>query len=144
MGSSETPMGNNSSKMLRELSGATHTLTQVQVHPRNRLPIDREHQKEPNHKGWRSDSDVSTDDQGLLCAAGLVTGEAMVGILLALPIALSSVWPSLAGDPFQLFADPPLGGWPGLVALSFVGLLLVRAAQAKGHAEHGHSTQSGI
>ena len=92
----------------------------------------------------RSDSDVSTDDQGLLCAAGLVTGEAMVGILLALPIALSSVWPSLAGDPFQLFADPPLGGWPGLVALSFVGLLLVRAAQAKGHAEHGHSTQSGI
>lgn len=76
-------------------------------------------------------SERSTDDQGLLCAAGLVTGEAMVGILLALPIALSSVWPSLSADPFQPFADPPLGGWPGLVALSLVGLFLVRAAQAK-------------
>lgn len=79
----------------------------------------------------RSVSGTATDDQGLLCAAGLVTGEAMVGILLALPIALSSVWPSLAADPFQLFAAPPLGGWPGLVALSLVGLFLARAAQAK-------------
>ena len=89
----------------------------------------------------RPASETSTDDQGLLCAAGLVTGEAMVGILLALPIALSSVWPSLAGDPFQLFADPPLGGWPGLLALSLVGLFLVRAGQAKGRAEHDHATR---
>jgi len=75
-------------------------------------------------------SDVPTEDRGLLCAAGLVTGEALVGILLALPIALSSIWPSLSGDPFQLFADPPLGGWPGLAALIVVGLLLVRAARS--------------
>ncbi|ULA58429.1 MAG: Oligopeptide transporter, OPT family [Nitrospira sp.] len=91
----------------------------------------------------RPASETSTDDQGLLCAAGLVTGEAMVGILLALPIALSSFWPSLVGDPFQLFADPPLGGWPGLVALSLVGLFLVRAAQIKGRAENVHATHSG-
>ncbi len=70
-----------------------------------------------------------TDDRGLLFAAGLVTGEALIGILLALPIAFSSVWSSLSGDPFQLFADPPLGGWPGLGALVLVGLFLVRAAQ---------------
>lgn len=75
-------------------------------------------------------TDIPREDRGLLCAAGLVTGEALVGILLALPIALSSVWPSLSGDPFQLFADPPLGGWPGLAALVAVGLLLVRAAQS--------------
>lgn len=75
-------------------------------------------------------SDVPTEDRGLLCAAGLVTGEALVGILLALPIALSSIWPSLSGDPFQLFADPPLGGWPGLAALIVVGVLLVRAARS--------------
>ncbi len=77
----------------------------------------------------RGSSDTSTEDRGLLCAAGLVTGEALVGILLALPIALSSLWPSLAEDPFQLFADPPLSGWPGLAALVCVGLLLVRSAQ---------------
>ena len=87
-------------------------------------------------------AETSSSDQGLLCAAGLVTGEAMVGILLALPIAMSSVWPSLGGDPFQLFADPPLGGWPGLVALSLVGFFLVRAAQAKGDSEHVHATHS--
>jgi putative OPT family oligopeptide transporter len=78
----------------------------------------------------RPSPDTSTEDRGLLCAAGLVTGEALVGILLALPIALSSLWPSLSGDPFQLFAAPPLGGWPGLVALALVGLLLVRSAQS--------------
>ena len=72
----------------------------------------------------------SSEDGGLLYAAGLVTGEALVGILLALPIALSSVWPLLAGDPFQLFAVPPMGGWPGLAALMLVGLLLVRSAQS--------------
>ncbi len=87
-------------------------------------------------------AETSSSDQGLLCAAGLVTGEAMVGILLALPIAMSSVWPSLGGDPFQLFADPPLGGWPGLVALSLVGFFLVRAAQSKGGSEHVHATRS--
>ncbi len=69
------------------------------------------------------------DDRGLLFAAGLVTGEALIGILLALPIAFSSLWPALSGDPFQLFVGPPYGGWPGLCALLLVGLLLVRAAQ---------------
>ena len=78
----------------------------------------------------RPSSETSTEDGGLLYAAGLVTGEALVGILLALPIALSSVWPLLAGDPFQLFAVPPMGGWPGLAALILVGLLLVRSAQS--------------
>jgi putative OPT family oligopeptide transporter len=72
--------------------------------------------------------DSQTNDRGLLFAAGLVTGEALVGILLALPIMLSSVWPSLSGDPFQLFADPPFGGWPGLVALFLVGFFLWRTA----------------
>jgi uncharacterized oligopeptide transporter (OPT) family protein len=75
---------------------------------------------------------AQADDRGLLFAAGLVTGEALVGILLALPIALSSVWPFLSGDPFQVFVDPPLGGWPGLCALLLIGLFLVRATQTRG------------
>ena len=74
---------------------------------------------------------VQAEDRGLLFAAGLVTGEALIGIFLAFPIALSSVWPSLSGDPFQIFADPPLGGWPGLCALILVGLFLIRGAQSK-------------
>ncbi|MDP9131593.1 MAG: oligopeptide transporter, OPT family, partial [Nitrospirota bacterium] len=74
---------------------------------------------------------AQADDRGLLFAAGLVTGEALIGILLALPIALSSIWPFLSGDPFQLFADPPLGGWPGLCALLLIGMFLVRAAQTR-------------
>lgn len=74
---------------------------------------------------------VQADDRGLLFAAGLVTGEALVGILLALPIALSSVWPFLSGDPFQLFVDPPFGGWPGLCTLLLIGLFLVRAARTR-------------
>ncbi len=78
----------------------------------------------------RSGSALFTEDRGLLCAAGLVTGEALVGIVLALPVALSSWWPALAGDPFQLFEVPPWGGWPGLLALVLVALVLVRSAQS--------------
>ena len=79
------------------------------------------------------------DGHGLLFAAGLVTGEALVGILLALPIAFTSFWPALSGDPFQLFAGPPYGGWPGLCALLLVGLLLVRAAQTTTSSKEGSS-----
>jgi putative OPT family oligopeptide transporter len=70
-------------------------------------------------------------DQGLLFAAGLVTGEALVGILLALPIALTGVWPSLSADPFELFEMPPLGGWPGLVALLSIALWMHRTTGTK-------------
>ncbi len=79
----------------------------------------------------QSVSGVQIEDRGLLFSAGLVTGEALVGILLAFPIAFSSVWPSLSGDPFQLFMNPPLGGWPGLGALILIGMCLARAAQVK-------------
>jgi putative OPT family oligopeptide transporter len=71
--------------------------------------------------------------RGLLFAAGLVTGEALMGILLAVPIALSGLWPTLGADPFQVFEAPPLGGWPGLVVLAAVAVLLHRTATARGH-----------
>jgi len=48
------------------------------------------------------------------------------------PIALSGLWPTLGADPFQLFETPPLGGWPGLVVLAAVAVLLHRTATARG------------
>ena len=75
------------------------------------------------------------DDQlprrGLLFAAGLITGEALMGILLAVPIALSGLWPSIGGDPFKLFDTPPFGGWPGLLAVAGVAVMLYRVASAQ-------------
>ncbi len=77
----------------------------------------------------RGEADERTvGQQGLLCAAGLVTGEALTGIALAIPIALSGVWPSLSPDPVMIFEAPPMGGWPGLVILTGVGVWLYRNA----------------
>ncbi|HEY3197783.1 MAG TPA: oligopeptide transporter, OPT family [Nitrospirales bacterium] len=61
---------------------------------------------------------------GLLCAAGLVTGEALMGIALAIPVALSGVWPGLSPDPLMVFEVAPWNGWPGLVMLSGVTVWL--------------------
>lgn len=66
--------------------------------------------------------------RGLLFAAGLITGEALMGILLALPIVLATLWPGFSADPFTLFDRPPLGGWPGLVIVMMVGVALYRLA----------------
>lgn len=66
--------------------------------------------------------------RGLLFSAGLITGEALMGILLALPIALEALWPSMGSDPFTLFDRPPFGGWPGLVVLAVIGGALYRIA----------------
>ncbi|MBA2485881.1 MAG: OPT/YSL family transporter [Nitrospira sp.] len=93
-------------------------------------------------KTRKSSPDFSTEDRGLLFAAGLVTGEALIGILLAVPITLSSVWPSLSEDLFQLFVDPPLGGWPGLAVLTAVGWCLLRVARSTGSCTTGDRTTS--
>jgi uncharacterized oligopeptide transporter (OPT) family protein len=66
--------------------------------------------------------------RGLLFAAGLITGEALMGIMLAIPIALAALWPSLSSDPFAVFESSPLGGWPGLVIVAMVGWALYRIA----------------
>jgi hypothetical protein len=64
--------------------------------------------------------------RGLLSAAGLITGEALMGILLAIPIALGAFWPGLNPDPFMLFEAPPVGGWPGLLMVALAGWALYR------------------
>ncbi|MCS6897363.1 MAG: oligopeptide transporter, OPT family, partial [Nitrospira sp.] len=66
--------------------------------------------------------------RGLLFSAGLITGEALTGICLALPVALGALWPGLDSDPFALFDRSPFGGWPGLLMMVLVGGALYRSA----------------
>lgn len=70
--------------------------------------------------------------RGLLFAAGLITGEALMGILLAVPIALTALWSGLGADPFALFDAPPFGGWPGLMIVILAGAALYRVAVGSG------------
>jgi uncharacterized oligopeptide transporter (OPT) family protein len=64
------------------------------------------------------------DRNGMLFAAGLITGEALVGILLAVPIVIAGRSDVLAfwGE----FNSP----WPGVALLTAVVFLLYRAAVA--------------
>ncbi len=52
---------------------------------------------------------------GLLFASGLITGEALIGIVLALPIAITG-----QKDVLELVKDP-FGSWPGVL---FLGLII--------------------
>ncbi len=58
---------------------------------------------------------------GLLFAAGLITGEALVGILLAIPVALE------VGDAIALGSGE--AAWPGIVLLFAVMAVLFFVAQ---------------
>lgn len=62
--------------------------------------------------------------RGTLMAAGLITGEAVAGVLAAIPIAASGNRDVLA------IADAPYGALPGLLILAVVGVLLARGAKA--------------
>ena len=65
------------------------------------------------------------DRHGLLFASGLITGEALMGILLAIPIVVTS-------NPNELAVlKNPIGTWPGIILLAGVGYWLWRIAKAK-------------
>jgi putative OPT family oligopeptide transporter len=74
------------------------------------------------------DHEAGLPRQGLLFAAGLVTGEALMGITLAVPVALSGFWPGISADPLRLFSDAPAGAWPGLLVIILISGLLYRFA----------------
>lgn len=64
---------------------------------------------------------------GLLFASGLITGEALMGILLAIPIVVT-------GNPNALAVlKNPIGTWPGIILLTGVGCWLWYTAKAKIH-----------
>jgi len=61
--------------------------------------------------------------RGLLFASGLITGEALLGILLAVPIVISG-----RADVLSVLKEP-IGAWPGVVLLAGVGYWLYRTAR---------------
>jgi putative OPT family oligopeptide transporter len=61
--------------------------------------------------------------KGVLFSAGLITGEALVGIVMAIPIVASG-----KADVLALPASLHLGQWLGLVMLSVIAWLLYRTA----------------
>ena len=71
-----------------------------------------------------------TNQDGLLYASGLITGEALIGIFLALPLMISEFtpWKSIP-TVFYLFDEAPFGPWPGALILAGICYLLYRVAQ---------------
>ncbi len=61
----------------------------------------------------------SSAKRGLLLASGLITGEALVGILMAIPIVIAK-----NGDVLAVIAEP-VGAWPGLVLLLGVAIWML-------------------
>jgi len=71
------------------------------------------------------DAAETANRHGLLFASGLITGEALLGILLAIPIVVS-------GNPKVLaITKEPFGMWPGLILLAGIGYWLYRLASGK-------------
>jgi putative OPT family oligopeptide transporter len=61
--------------------------------------------------------------QGMLFAAGLITGEALVGVLIAVPIVITH-----HDDVFALPGRLQFGGWLGLSILAALAIFLYRTA----------------
>jgi hypothetical protein len=75
-----------------------------------------------------SDADKArVEERGTPLASGLIAGEAIVGIVLAVTFlaGLSSITRLLAGsDEFSFF--PALGGWCALLAFASLAYVLIR------------------
>jgi putative OPT family oligopeptide transporter len=76
-------------------------------------------------KGTAKDAEERSGRRGLLFASGLITGEALIGILLAIPIVISGNQNVLA------VTDNSLGAWPGVILLVGIGYWLYRVALGK-------------
>ncbi len=65
----------------------------------------------------------ASDQTGLLFASGLITGEALIGIILAIPVAITG-----STSVFAL-VEEPLGSLPGVLVVGGVCILLYRLAR---------------
>jgi putative OPT family oligopeptide transporter len=76
-------------------------------------------------KGTSKDQVEISGRHGLLFASGLITGEAIIGIVMAIPIVLSGNQNVLA------IMDEPVGAWPGVILLVGIGYWLYRMAMGE-------------
>jgi uncharacterized oligopeptide transporter (OPT) family protein len=76
-------------------------------------------------RGLVRDAIERSMNRGLLLASGLITGEALVGILMAIPIVVSGSSDVLA------IMDHPLGAWPGALLLLGIGVWLLATGLRK-------------
>ena len=81
--------------------------------------VERKHKLEPHDEAERD----RIHRPGTLFSAGLITGEALMGIAIAIPIVLSA-----RGDVLALPAMWHFGQWAGLAVLAWVGWYLYRTA----------------
>lgn len=81
---------------------------------------------------WLGGGGAAREGRGLLAAAGIITGEALMGIIIALPVAFSGQSDVMALD----IGGLPLA-WPGLVAMLGLGAWLWRLARQTAHGNKG-------
>ncbi|MFB9068817.1 OPT family oligopeptide transporter [Pseudofulvimonas gallinarii] len=82
------------------------------------------------HVGNDEEARDKVHRMGMLFAAGLITGEALMGIFIAIPIVVAE-----SADVLALPPSMQLGKWLGLVMLAVVAWLLYRSA-TKARPEH--------
>jgi len=70
----------------------------------------------------------ASDNAGLLFSSGLITGEALMGIILAIPIAYYGGLNVFGIEHLFGFSKDPFGSWPGLILLIAVCYLMYRTA----------------
>ena len=80
-------------------------------------------------RGTAKDAVETANRHGLLFASGLITGEALIGILLAIPIVITK-----NPDVLAVFGEP-LGHWPsiilGIILLTVVAYWMYITGRAK-------------
>ncbi|MBX2816416.1 MAG: oligopeptide transporter, OPT family [Saprospiraceae bacterium] len=72
--------------------------------------------------GTLEEATQRSEQTGLLLASGLITGEALIGIILAIPVAITG-----SSNVFAIMEEP-LGSWPGLLVVTAICILLYRLA----------------
>lgn len=84
--------------------------------------VSRYQKTKKNDVGDFEEQSAKSENAGLLFASGLITGEALIGILLAIPVAIYG-----SGDVMAI-ADEPFDSIPGILVLGLICYLLYNTA----------------